>query len=236
MTSGPLFYVLATLGFILIVVVLKKFNDGMIDKNVQKAKEADFMPELAKKLGLKYQDLSHHKDTTKNIMDVGSKIFGEYKGVKIEIAMHMRADHENVPLGYQSAYSYKSERWIKIDVKNPEKKKFAVMPKSKNAVIKPSGNQNFDEKLMLDGNLKIPSSFLSYFADIGWMNLKLSGETLTFNDNFYDQFQSGLKGMEMMSVVHPIWKTSATNWKPDLDNVQEFIDKLIKLCEETELL
>lgn len=230
--NAPWFYVMATAVFVLIVFLMNKFNRGVIDRGVAKAKAQDMMPELAGKLGLKYEDLSHHKDTKENLMDVGSKIFGEYKGFPIEIVMHMRADQENVPLGYQYAYSYKMDRYIKIGVKNPDKKSFEIIPKNVNVVAKASGKAAFDEKLMITGKANVPGWFLNYCAELGWMNLKFSEGNLSFNDTFYDQFQTGLKGMEMLSVVHPIWKSSASSPQIDVDAVVQFIDKLVKLVEE----
>ncbi len=232
LTSGPLGYVLALVAFIVVVFFVNKFNRKMIDQNVATSKASDKMPEIAQKLGLKYEDLSHHKDTKDNIMDVGSKIHGEYKGLPIEIVMHMRADQDKVNIGYKYAYTYKSERFIKLKVENPDKKHFSIMMKNKNAVTKASGNKEFDEKLTMTGNAHLPNEFLDYCAGIGWMNLKLDGENLIFNDNYYDQFQSGLKGMQMLTAVHPIWKTSAKNPTIDVNSAIEFIDKLVELAKK----
>ena len=107
------------------------------------------------------------------------------------------------------------------------------MPKSEGAVTKLTGNKDFDDKeLMMTGDIKIPNKYLSEFAKLEWMDLKLHGNTLILNDTYYEQFQDGLKAMKMMTAVHPVWGTSAKNPEMKVDQVVEFIDSLAKLAEE----
>lgn len=231
--DGPLFYILAFGAFLLISVLIGKFNQKIVDRNVAKAKAQDMMPALAKKLGITYKDLSTHRDTKDNIMDVGGKITGEYREIPMEIVMHGRADQANVPIGYKYAYTYSSERYIKFKVKNKDKKHFHIFMKDEGAVTKPSGKKEFDDEgLALTGNVKIPGKYLDEFAKMGWMDLRLEEDTLILNDTFYDQFQSALKAMKMLTVTHPVWGTSVKNPQMVVEDVVDFIDLLVDLIEE----
>ncbi len=238
MSNAPYMYVLIFIGFMVAVYLLKKFNQGVIDNGVATAKAASKMPELAQVLGLKYEDTSMQEKDKKTIMDTGERISGEYEGMALEIVMANNTQHmdgKDVPFGYTQGFTSKTQKTIKLTVSNPDKKKFHISPKSSHVVAAPTGNGSFDGKLMLTGDKIVSDALLGEFGDMGWMDLKLEGNTLLFNDSFYEQF-TGLNAMKMMSTTHPIWRTSATNWSIDVHAVKAFIDKLVDFAKKEKLV
>lgn len=238
MSNAPYMYVLILIGFLVGGYFLTKFNQGVVDRGVANAKQTSQMPELANMLGLKHEDIGSKEKDKKTIMDMGERLTGEYEGIPLEIVMAMKAQHmdgKEVSLGYAHGYTYKSQRTIIFKVSNPDGKKFHIMPKSSHIVAEPTGNRVFDECLALTGDRIVPDELLSYFGEMGWMNLKLEGDTLVFNDNFHDQFK-GMAAMKLMTVSHPVWKTSGSHPSMDLNNIKDFIDKLVDFAKKKKLV
>lgn len=236
-TESPVIYLLIFIGFLVIVYFIFKFNQGIIDKNTDKAKQDTNLQELADKMGLEFQYLGEDRKISANknlIYDLGWRVFGIYKDIPIELVMASKVQHDDkFRIPYSYSYSYSMDRKITFTVKNPDNKAFHILPKNKNVVADNTGNQDFDEKLTYSGDKVVSRKQLEHFSNLGWMNLTLKGNQLVFHDNFYDQFQSMAGSLKMMSIVHPIWQTSASNLKINVDKVQEFIDSLIDLIKDS---
>jgi hypothetical protein len=58
---------------------------------------------------------------------------------------------------------------------------------------------------------------------------------LLLNDTFRDYIINSKGSMAKMSAVHPVWNTSAKNYKIDFNNVKMFPDKIIDMIDEAGL-
>lgn len=228
-------YVIIFIGFLVVVYFVSKFNQNLIDKNVENATANSQLPALGQLLGLHHENFGGQQTQNRTIMDMGESLSGEYQGVPIEIIMSSYAEHSKfseVPLGYGHAYSYSMKSTITITVKNADNKKFQILPKSSKAQIKPIGVSEFDQKLMFSGDNILNSDAFHYFGKLGWMDLQLKGNKLVFNDSYYEHLSSPMK---MLTATHPIWKITVKNTKMDINHTKEFIDKLIEFAQEAQL-
>lgn len=215
--------------FLVVVYFVSKFNQKLVDRRVGQAKKENRMPELAAALGLSYEDLTPQEKGKKEIYNVGSRVYGNYQHVPLEMVMASRAVHSD---GVAIAYSYTMERRITLTVKNPSEKSLEIRPKDNAVVAEPTICPPFNEKLTLTGTAKVPREFLDYCAGLGWMNLKLKGDRLTFIDDYYDQFQGVSGGLKMMNAVHPVWGTSVKDFNRfEISRIRDFIDHLVGLAK-----
>ena len=223
-------YVLTLIVFGVAIYFLKQFNQGQINRVSAQAKAENPFPKMAEALGLQFEETSTADKTKKTVMDVGSRVYGTYRGLPVDLIFATDTRYEG-----GRTYSYRMQRTITFTVKNSDKK-FQIQPKSSNLVSQSTGSSKFDSKLSLTGNVSIPTSTLDYFGELGWMNLKLDGNRLVFHDNFMDQFQGITGGMKMLTAVHPIWKTSVQNWASlDIPNVKKFMDSVVDLAGQAGL-
>lgn len=235
-----MFYILAIIGFLLIFTLVNKFNQGLINRSVRKYQHDNQMPELAEKLGLKYESQTEEtpEQGSKSILKIGDRVYGEYREVQLEIlfkASTQHMDFQELKGPYTHGYLHDYQRSITFKISNPENKQFHILPIDKDIVAHDTGNQQFDEKLILVGDKIVPPDLLEYFAALGWMDLTLKGEKLRLNDSFYSQFHSPIKARKILKSIHPIWRTSPQNQKMDLVVVQGFIDKMIDFIKQAKL-
>jgi hypothetical protein len=226
--SNPLPFVLILIGFIAICYFVNKFNRGMMNQNVEKAKSDPSIPALAQALGLTREDysLGEGKDT---LYSYGHRIYGDYDGYPLEMIMAQKQDMRQA--GIAMTYSTMSQNTITLQVNNPNNSEFQIMPKTKSIVAEETKSPAFNEHLTMTGKMHFPSSLLEYFARLGWMNLTLKGNQLVFRDNFFDQFASVSGAMKIMSVVHPVWGTSVSSTETKPDTVKSFLNKLVEIAK-----
>ena len=227
-----------------LLVFSKKYNAmarGMIGQGIAGGAGASTgsnggaeLKRLAEALGLSFEEATPHKEA-KVLMNLHARMYGDYKGVPVEMKWYAHAQEENAGLTRSYSYSYVIVKTTTFAVKNAEGKSFEIVPKSETLVAKPTGVAAFDNKLMLAGDHIVPHSTLSYFAKLGWMDLMLKGQKLVFNDTFYDQFK-GLSAMKMMTAVHPIYRSTAQNPTIHADSVREFFDAVVGLVQEAALV
>lgn len=232
-------YIIIGVAIVVFVSKLKKFKD-MLPKNLASlspsAVQASYenkMPKLAHLLGLKYSEANDDGSDKTTIMDTSSEMHGDYRNHKIEVVMGVKARHAGIVS--TGTYSYSMKKYISLEVANPEKKSFHIQPKSKNIVSKDTGEQAFDEKLMVSGDIELPKEFLHYVGKFGWLNLKLEDNHLIFHDTFYEDLMQTDGVSSVMIARHPVWGTSPQNPELDIENAKAFIDKLIDLSEELKL-
>lgn len=197
-------YILIFIGFLVVVFFVQKFNRGHMNTAIQKAQAQNPLRDFASALGLQFEECN--PGSNKNTMySVGSRAWGEYKGIPIEILYASRADMRSIGI----SYSYSMEKTITFTVQNTTKKSFDVLP-----------------PMTVVGDAIIPSDILQYFSSLGWMHLTLKDTKLTFHDTFsYD-----------MNTIHPIWKSSVSNWIMDLDSGKKFLDTLVELAKRAHLV
>lgn len=207
-------YIFIFIGFLVFVFFIQKFNKGQMATSVQKAQAQNPLRDFASALGLQFEELN--PGSNKNTMySVGSRAWGLYSGIPVEILYASRADMGSLGTNY----SYSMQKTITLTVKNPTKKSFDIV--GGKPVV---------------GDPIIPNDIAEYFTSLGWMHLTLKDEKLTFHDTFYDQFQGVGGGMQMMSAVHPIWKSSASSWGMDIPSGKKFLDTLVDLSKRANLI
>lgn len=228
-------YVLTLIAFVAIVFLVNKFNRQQIKKSTDKAMDQSNFSQLAETFSLKYWQ-NKESDQHDNLMDIEEKMSGLYRNVPMEIHIATKVTQLQPNLAYKYAYSYSNHRSITFTIDNPQKLHFHILPKSKHLKSKDIGLEKFDQKLAFSGDQVLPTYFLEYCADLGWMDLKLQEDKLIFNDTFYDQYSSGgFKGLKMLNLTHPIWKSSANHPQIDPGSVKKFVDLLIDFIEEKHL-
>lgn len=195
----------------------------------------DPLPDLAQALGLKYEAHPMTESDKKTVMHVNARVYGDYKGVPVEMKWYAHAQQEKAGITQSYAYSYRIEKTTTFTVKNPEHKSFEILPKSDSVVSKATGVAAFDEKLALSGAHIVPKNTLYYFATLGWMDITLKGTSLVFNDSYYEQFK-GLAGMKMMTAVHPIYHSTAQKPAIDVESVRKFFDEIVELVKGAALV
>lgn len=230
--SSPLQYVIIFIGFLAIVFFISRLNKKLIENSVNKAKQENKLPELAEVLGMKYEELSS-KGNKDEIFSIGSRLYGQYKGIPIEIIMKGDAQEASrLKYPYMYAFSYSSQKTITLTVDNKKNHKFHILPKDKDIVSIPSGHAKFDKTYSFIGDFIFPTDIIEYFCELGWMNLKLEGNKLIFNDTYYEQF-SGMSGsLKMMNNTHPVWGTSLENYNIDIQRMKSFIDCLVEIANK----
>ncbi len=224
-------YVFIFIIFLVLVFFVQKFNTNTVQTVAKNASAKNPLRDFAASVGLQFEEFS--PGSNKNTLySVGSRAWGEYAGIPLEIVYATRTDMGIVGV----SYSYSMEKTITFTVKNTSKKYFDVLPKSSAAQAHPSGNSRFDETLMLVGDAIIPNDILDYFAALGWMHLTLRENTLTFHDTFYEQFKGMSGTMHIMNTAHPIWKSTASNWGMDAQSGKYFLDTMVDLVKRSNLL
>ncbi|OGH66241.1 MAG: hypothetical protein A3B90_02560 [Candidatus Magasanikbacteria bacterium RIFCSPHIGHO2_02_FULL_41_13] len=224
-------YIFIFIVFLVLVFFVQKFNKNTVQIGAKNASTKNPLRDFAASLGLQFEEFS--PGSNKNTLySVGSRAWGEYAGIPIEIVYATRTDMGIIGI----SYSYSMEKTITFTIKNTTKKYFDILPKNSAAESHTSGNSRFDESLMLVGDAIIPSDILDYFARLGWMHLTLRENKLTFHDTFYDQFKGMSGSMQIMNTVHPIWKSSASNWDMDQQSGKYFLDTLVDLAKRSKLL
>jgi len=210
-----------------VIIGVNILNKKTINKTMDKAKAENPMPKLAELLGIQYEDISKKDKNT--IMDMGDYLHGEYRGIQIEMIYTMNSSHADTLV--KRGLSYSVQKITKLKINNKDNKSFQIESKNNKVASKATGINKFDEQISLIGDNILPREFLQYCAELGWMNLKLKGNTLTFNDDYMQQFT----GYKILKAVHPIFKTSTKNPYADIHTLKAFIDKLIDLIEELEM-
>jgi hypothetical protein len=189
------------------------------------------MPKLAEMMGLKFEDASL-PSSEKMLMNSGSRLRGEYRGVNVDIIMGGYAkEAEFTPLTAAYSYEYKITKEFNFEVSNTMNKSFEIILKNNNIVSQPTGVFSFDSVFSYIGDLRIPDEYLDYFGMMGWMNLKLSGNVLKFTDSFFEDTMATKGTMSAVGAINPIWKCSARNFNIDFENVIDFINKIIDMIE-----
>ncbi len=220
-----MFYVLALIGFVVVVYFLSKMNKGLIDRGIQKSQQQSSLPELAQALGLTHEVLSPAggKDV---FMETGERITGTYQGFPMEMVFAMKAKHGDQ---ITVKYSYSIQKTVALTVQNPSGKTLEILPKYSQLVAKPTGVASFDESLSLAGNLEMPEAILESFGRLGWMNLRLKGNRLELDDNYYEG-SSGMMNMSQLTSKHPVWGNTPTNPKMDLSSAKAVIDTMVEIA------
>jgi hypothetical protein len=130
--------------------------------------------------------------------------------------------------GYKS-FAYKIQKTTAFEVANPQNKSFQILPKQDGVEGAKTGNADFDGKLFFSGDLILSNEFLAKCAEYGWMNLKLKGNKLIFNDDYMEtQVGNKMTGIGSMQISHPILKYSMTNNQMDLNEYKNLIDLIVK--------
>lgn len=231
-------YLIAIIAFIFVVKYAMKVNQGAFVGNLKAAEAQNPFPEFAKAMGLTYENNSTQSGLAggadkKLLQNINHHMFGEYKGVVVDwrIGSYAR-ESEKTPLTATYSYEHSNSNKITFTVKNSGNKQFEIMKKSEHIVAKPTGNSQFDSKLSLTGDAVVPADVLSYFGSLGWIDLKLVGTALVYNDSFYEQPQfKGLSAYSnIMSAVHPVWGTSISKTAMDTAKGQLFFDKMTELA------
>lgn len=222
-------YILALVVFFAVFSLLQKMQKKTYAGMEQKAKQNDPLKGLGAALGLQYELLQPSPDKNA-VLSTGSRLSGTYQGLPIEMIYGQTTRTENFTSRYTASYTL--QRTITVTVENKNRKQFEILPRAVSGTGgTPTGNQAFDAKLLVMGEAhNLPSDFVQYCASLGWMHLSLKDNRLHFEDTFYDQF-TGLSGMQMMTAVHPIWKTSVSKPEFDMAAAKTFFDELTKLAK-----
>ncbi len=190
---------------------------------------------LAEKMGLNYEDASI-KTSEKMLLNTGSRLFGNYKNVSMEIIMGGYAKQSaNTPLTSSFSYEYKITKEFRFEVANPKNHFFELTPKNKNIVSRDTGVFSFDSQFSYVGDMNLPESFLNYVAQLGWMNLKLKNNQLTFTDSFFEDTMASKGAHAALDAINPVWKCTSRNFTIDSAQVISFIDALIELINQLEI-
>lgn len=216
------------LGFGVFVFVLQKFQSKTLTQVSTQITSNPF-EKLATELGLTYETFTPNQN--KNVLySSGLKMSGTYQGIPLEMIYAMSTQTESALSRFQASYTM--QKTVALTVSNSKNISFQIIPKSLGAQGgTPTGNEKFDNLFLCTGNSVLPQTFLEYCADLGWMNISLQGNTLLFNDTFYDEMK-GLSGsMNMMSARHPIWKSSATQTDIDMASSKLFFDQICSLAK-----
>jgi hypothetical protein len=217
------------LGFGVFVFVFQKFQNKTMSQISANTTISNPFEKLAEELGLTYETFTPNQN--KNVLySSGLKMSGTYQGIPLEMMYAMSTQTESALSRFQASYTM--QKTLALTVSNSKNISFQIMPKSLGATGgTPTGNEKFDNTLLLMGNIPLPQTFLEYCADLGWMNLSLQGNTLLFNDTFYDEMK-GLSGsMNMMTARHPIWKSTATQTNIDFESAKTFFDQIATLAK-----
>lgn len=222
-------YIYILLGFVVFVFLFQKFQNKTMQQLSTQASASDPFRELATQLGLSYETFTPNNN--KNVLySSGSKMSGTYQGIAVEVVYAMSTQTESALSRY--AASYTMQKTVAMQVANTKNLSFQIMPKSMGAQGgAPTGNGAFDATLLLFGNVPLPSSFLEYCASLGWMNISLKGNTLLFNDTFYDEMKGMSGSMNMMSAAHPVWKSTATNPTIDMASSKKLFDEMVTVAQ-----
>ncbi len=203
---------------------LKRFNNGMIQKNT--AKSGDYMKQIADALGLQYEAKAPAQGNDV-VMDMGGRIHGTYNGLPVEIVM---ANTTRVrPTG--TRFESTMQRTLTLKIPNPNHKHFHILPKDGHVVATETPSTTFNQKLSYVGDPVVPKETLDYFGKLGWMNLALQADELLFQDTFYDQFK-GMNAMQAATVRHPVWGSTAANPTVDVTAVRQFLDTMVDLTKK----
>lgn len=218
------FSILIFVAFIVFVGVLQKSQRKSLATYSAAAQANDPFKDLAQELGLHYEVFS--PETNKNTLySSGSLMKGNYQNIPVEVTYAMTT--ESAPANFRYAASYTMQKTIAFRVKNSQKKEFQILPKSFGGQGgTASGNSRFDETLSLIGESALPLEIIEYCAELGWMNLSLKGDTLLFSDTFYDE----RAGVQMMNLVHPIWKSTPLQTAIDMQSAKRFFDIMTKFA------
>lgn len=224
-------YVAGFLAFLAVVVIVKRFNQGLVDRYAREAQDDSEMRGLASALRIGLERMSMPPPSGMAIFNSGFRLRGTYRGFPVEIVMAGGASLvAGVP--YEVASSLK--KVVTLSVPNPQHKAFALRPKRKEYVSSPTGNRVFDRALVLMGDRIISDALLQQLGGFGWMNLELRGGELIFRDTFFEDHASWTPwgGMRAAVMRHPMWGTS--RWRPTLDVPRSvaFVDCLVSLAEE----
>lgn len=216
------------LGFGFFLFIFQKFQSKTLTHLSAQTASNPF-EKLATELGLTYETFTPNKN--KNVLySSGLKMSGTYQGIPLEMIYAMSTQTESALSRFQASYTM--QKTIALTVSNPKNISFHILPKSLGAQGgTPTGYEKFDNHFLCRGNAHIPQTFLEYCANLGWMNISLEGNTLLFNDTFYDEM-TGLSGsMNMMSARHPIWKSTATQNTLDMESAKLFFDQICSLAQ-----
>ncbi|MBP9717963.1 hypothetical protein KBD59_01580 [Candidatus Gracilibacteria bacterium] len=219
--------------FLVVIYFVTKFNKGALTQNIAQAKAENPLPAFAAAMGLQYQDLSDGSAGDKKVfMDIGSRVYGTYKGFPVEMIFSTKArEADKTPISAQYSYSYSIQKTVTFTVTNADGKHFEVLPKSEQIVSTPTGRSAFDAKLVVTGDNILPGTVLDYFGQLGWMNLTLKGNALTFHDSFLEQFTGVTAYSRIMSSVHPVWGTTIQKPAFDLEKGRAFFDKMVEVAQ-----
>lgn len=218
-----MFYVLATIGFLVLVFFFQKFNQGVLNTQVKNAEAQSNLPQLAQLLGLKLEDYSL-ADGNKTIMSTGKRLSGIYHGRPLEIILASATS--NTSYGLTTQFTTTSQKQIAFKIQNPKNLDFQITPKSQALATPPTPSKTFNEHLSLIGQASIPNDFLDMCGAMGWMHLAVKGKDFIVIDDFYDRL-SRTSPLKMLSVIHPIWGSAAkTGGQFDLAKTKQFIDKI----------
>lgn len=237
-----IYYIIPLVILITLVFVFFKFkktnflSTGSQSVSTMNATSADNqMATLAEKLGLNHEDASI-QTSEKMLLNSGNRLWGIYQGVKVEIIMGGYAkEAAKTPITASYSYEYKITKEINFEVDNPNNLHFEIIQKNKHLVTQATGKASFDTHLSCSGNVDLPHEFLEFCGKIGWMNLKLNDNVLTFTDSFFEDTMASKGTMSAVEAINPIWKTSARNFNIDYENVIEFTNQIILLIEQLQL-
>lgn len=224
-------YIAGFVVFLIVVGLIKKFNQGIVNRQIKATKNDPGMKNLAAALNISYEDLTEEEPSGNKIFNIGCRLKGVYKGFPLEVVM---AGDSAVARGVPYAVQYSSRKFIALAISNSGKKKFSIRPKSKEVVSRPTGVSKFDSMLSFVGDRIVPETLLQDFGEQGWMNLELKNDKLIFNDSFYEDNISTtpFRSMKVMDMVHPVWGTSPRNQQLQVSNAVAFIDKLVTIAEK----
>lgn len=219
------FSIIILIVFLGILLILPQFQKQANAKYIATASTSDPFRALAGHLGLHYETFTPQSEGN-TMYSSGSKMTGTYQGIPVEVVYAMNTDAGSTFSRF--AASYTMQKTVAFQVENPNKKEFQILSKS----LAPNGgtqtgNSEFDANFTVVGNVNLPIDFIKYCANLGWMNLSLKGNTLLLSDTYYD----GLGTTQIMTGIHPIWKSSATNTTIDVQSAKQLFDEMAKLAK-----
>lgn len=223
---------------VVIVLVLKKYssqinaliNPGHGSTGGVNPDQSLVLKKLADDLGFDFKE-NEKIDDPKVIQQGSYELNGEYKDIPVTLiySWYSKEDHKMIDGKLTRILEYSIDN--RVILKTGTSGEWKILPKDSAQSGMKTGHEVFDQHFdYLGDSLKLSSDQLEKISQFSWIHLNLKDGKLTLVDDFMSWYQEKNGPQSMMSAVHPLWNTSATNTIVEADKIRAFLDKMISLC------
>jgi hypothetical protein len=188
----------------------------------------EYYQNLSKELGLRLIKKDFPED--QKIYGQGDyRLVGDYKGCQVEMINRWVVKEYTEVLAH--GFEYLIDK--RIEIKSSFNDSFMIIPiDSKHQGID-TNIMEFDQKFSYLGEkLVLSADQLKEIAKFDWIHLKAENQKLIFIDDYNSWYQNKYGPQAMMHAVHPIWKTSTSNFIVEPQTIKSFLDQLIEIIEK----